>query len=66
MRCEDHDSDVGAELISESRGGQARHKQLLCDYNHINKNDFISVQFVTKMGKVHYVGRIEGNHGTAY
>jgi hypothetical protein len=49
----------------KSKEGQARHTQLLCADNHINKMDFIPVQFVTAKGTLHYV-RTEGTDGTGY
>jgi hypothetical protein len=45
---------------------QAGHIQLLCDDNHINKNNFISVQFVTEKDKVDYVWWTDGTDGTEY
>ena len=57
---------MGSELVSESKKGQVRHIQLLCEDNHINKMDFISVHFVTVKGTLPYVGRIEGTDGTGY
>lgn len=50
----------------KSKEGQARHTQLLCADNHINKTDFIPVQFVTVKGTLHYVRRTEGTDGTGY
>jgi len=50
----------------KSKEGQARHTQLLCADNHINKTDFILVQFVTAKGTLHYVSRTEGTDRTGY
>lgn len=55
---------MGAELVSESKDGLARHTELLCADNHINKTDFIPVQLVTAKGT--HARRIEGTDETGY
>lgn len=52
-----------AELVSNQKKGSP---DILCADNHINKTNFIPVQFVTAKGKLHYVRRTEGTDGTGY